>query len=955
MLEDSDTFLILTNNKNRTLAENLIKVTPREIGILNLDSISHEDCDLFVKREVSGDSPAYILYTSGSTGWPKGVFQNHENVLYYTRNWIERFSITSSDRMTLFSAFSHDGSVQDMFAALLAGATLYPLNIKQRSNTDELYNLLREEKITIWHSVPSLYRYFVDTLKDMDQFPDIRFVLLGGEPLREHDITLFKKYFPKSTLANIYGQTESSVSAICMISQQDTFDKVTIGEPLDKTELLLVAEDGREVEGLEVGEIVVACDHIAPGYWKDKENTEKVFTHDSEMGRMYWTGDLGRLTADGMIKVMGRKDYQVKIRGFRVETGEIETVLLQHEGVREAVVVARENESSDNDLCAYIVPGETLALDQLRTTLGDQLPDYMVPRYFVILDVMPVTPNGKIDRNQLPEPGRDSKFQLVYEAPRNETERKLTAIWEEVLGVEKIGINNNFIDLGGHSLLVISIISNIHKVFNVELQLKDVFDHPTIKELSCLISESRPTVLLPIKPVEEKEYYNASPDQTRMYILSQYEGIGNTYNLYDVVKVEGKIDKKRFQEIFPELIKRHESLRTSFEMIDGKLIQHIHQDFHFQLLYIEAEKENLKSPASIRKTINNLIRPFDLTKFPLIRIGLIKLAEETHLVLQDFPHIISDGISCNILINEFIQSYQGKKLPGLKLKYKDYSEWQNQMLNSPQVMQQEEYWGKRFKGEIPVLNLPTNYPRPGVQSFEGDIVRFTLNKEITGQLNRLARDRKTTLYIVLLTIYNILLHKYSGQEDIIIGSIIAGRNHVDFKRIFGYFVKTLALRNCPTPDKTFQSFLQEVKENTLRDFENQLYPFDRLLEKLDIKRNPGRNPLFDVIFIMQNTEKALPEGPMTGIDFKVTPYETENKTAMFDLNFEASENGEEIDCCFQYCTKLFERETIELMKERFLILIESILDNRDVEIRDLDWKILLEKEINNVQEVEFDF
>jgi len=963
MLDNSESYLILTNRGNISTAIQLTARARVKIDILNIDTIVDPEANVkfSAPQKVKPDTPAYIMYTSGSTGRPKGVVQTQRNVLYYTRNWIQRFSITHSDRMTLFSAFSHDGSVQDMFAALLAGAALYPYNIKTADSTNPIYTLLMKEKITIWHSVPTLYRFFTNTLTEKNVFYDIRWVLLGGEPLIPHDFELFKTHFPNAVLANVYGQTESSVSTICTISPGEIFDAVSLGDPLDETKILLVGDDGDVIETMGAGEIVVASNYIAPGYWKDEESTQKVFTHDPELGRLYWTGDLGRLTMDGLIKVMGRKDFQIKIRGFRVETGEIESILLQHHAVKQAVVIAKEDENIDNYLCAYMVADQTLTPEELRDYLSRELPDYMIPRYFIPLEKMPLTPNGKIDRQRLPEPEAVIIPGTGYEPPTNEVEKKLAVIWQDVLAVEKVGINDNFIELGGHSLLVISIISRIHQEFNVELQLRDVFGNPTIKQLSQLMESSKNTgqsLFSSIPLAEKKEYYIATPDQRRMFALNQFEGISTTYNLNMVTELKGPLDYHRCETAFRKLIQRHESLRTSFRLIGDQLVQVIH-DFDaidFQIPYIVVEGSSQTRTRDIKKNVDQFIRPFDLSKAPLIRVSLLKTGKDRHLLLLDMHHIISDGMSEIILANDFIQLYEGKELPGINLRYRDYSQWLDRL---GKLEEHEEYWLNRFKGELPVLEMPTDFPRPPQQQFAGDAVGFIIGKETNQQLNRLAKETGTTLFMVLLAMYNVLLHKYTGQEDIIIGSIIAGRTHVELENVVGFFAKTLALRNYPTASQPFNLFLEQLKNSTLEAFENQSYPFDLLVKKLELTRDRSRNPLFDTAFLLLNMQTEITslgeENPGENHQMTSDLYAHEITTTMFDLFFQAFATKGELQCCFQYSTALFKRKTIELMKERFLTLMENILKNPAVKLRDLDYATPIEKEMKQVEKVEFDF
>ncbi len=968
MLEDSQAGVILTNTRNLAVASELANRSAQGITVINLDYAVEENeiTETTAPIETGGkDKPAYILYTSGSTGQPKGVLQTHRNVLYYTRNWVNRFAVTPEDRMTLLCAFSHDGAVQDMFSALLTGAALYPYSIKTDANTYELYNLLMEEKITIWHSVPSLFRYFANTLTLKDRFSHIRWVLLGGEPLRSHDLTLFKSHFPTASMANVYGQTESSVSAIYTIGQEDSFDDINIGEPLKETQILVVDDNGDIIETMGSGEIVVVSDYIAEGYWKNEEASEAVFTDDQDLGRLYWTGDMGMLSASGAITLLGRQDRQIKIRGYRVETGEIESLMLTHPALSEAVVEARKDETDDSYLCAYFVSADTPTSSQLRDFLAEDIPAYMIPRYFIPLQNMPKTPTGKIDRNSLPEPDMQLLAELEHEPPSTETEIKLAAIWSDILGVQNIGINDNFIGLGGHSLLVISIIAEVHKVFDVDLQLNDVFDNPTIKELARIIKASQVTGFAAIQRAPEKEHYEATPDQLRLYVLSQFEDIGTTYNLPAVLKINGQLDRGRFQEAFRNLVQRHEALRTSFKMEGDRLVQVIHQAPRFQVTSKEADGNEAANPNFAAHYAAAFIRPFNLNQAPLMRVEVVHLNGNEHLLLIDIHHIIADGVSTNLLVEEFTALYHGEDLPELTLRYRDYSEWLNHLKTSGDLQVQEDYWLNRFNGDLPVLELPANFPRPQVLEFEGDIITFWLGKENTAQLNRIVKETGTTLYIVLLAIYNVLLHKYSGQEDIVTGSVVAGRPHADLSRVVGLFAKTLPLRNFPAGQKPFHHFLQEVKDNTLQAFEYQLYPFSQLVETLAIQKDRSRNPLFDTSFVLQNIPGRTPkqeanqagsEAPNTpkasSLNMKSTLLGHENKTARFDLSVEGVQVHDDILLSFQYRTRLFKRQTIELMRDRFLALVSSVIDNIKAPISDLDETVTVQ--LDDAEDIEFD-
>jgi amino acid adenylation domain-containing protein len=535
MLSDSNAGLIITNHENINLALKLSKNARKPVTIINLDEIEKHtplgDVDIKKTHQI-----AYILYTSGSTGKPKGVVQSRENILHYIDNWVKRFSVSDRDRMAQFASFSHDGAVPDIYSSLLNGATLYPFNVKRRANIEKPSEWLTRERITIWHSVPTWYRYFVNTLTGNEVFFDLRLVILGGEPVREHDIIMFRKSFPNSRFGNIYGQTESTLSSIWHLSPGDDFQKVLIGEPALHTEILVVDRDGDEVEEHEVGEIVIAGHFLSPGYLNNSEATHQVFSQDEELGRLYWSGDQGRLLPDGNIEIMGRKDHQVKIRGFRIEPGEIETVLLRHPGISEAVVIAKESTtggtygsiSGDRYLWAYFVSTKDFTVSRLRKYLAGKLPDYMIPAYFVKLDALPLTPNGKVDRKSLDARGTKLSTGTGYIPPGNQTEKILTETWKRVLKIEKIGIDDNFFDLGGNSMDVISLNDELKKTFRENIPVIAIFNHLTIRSFARYLDRQAVQAAAFEKKIDRtKEIQNS---RTRMMAKMKRIGVGNDRN-----------------------------------------------------------------------------------------------------------------------------------------------------------------------------------------------------------------------------------------------------------------------------------------------------------------------------------------------------------------------------------------------------------------------------------------
>ncbi|MDQ1352813.1 MAG: hypothetical protein QG657_3119, partial [Acidobacteriota bacterium] len=667
---------------------------------------------------------------------------------------------------------------------------------------------------------------------------------------------------------------------------------------------------------------------------------------------IYCTGDLARWLPDGNIEFLGRIDHQVKIRGFRIEIEEIETRLLTFESIKEAVVVDRadQHNPSSRYLCAYLVTHKNneidpdsampLTIPQLRAYLAAKLPEYMIPSYFIQLEKIPLTINGKVDRKVLPVPeiGNHIHAGVRRIPPQNEREKELAKIWIEILfpGVETpptIWLDDNFFHLGGNSLKATTLIYRVHQAMNVLVPFREVFKNQTLQQFSRYIREADKERYLSINPVEKKEYYPVSSAQKRLFILDQYEEVGVSYNIPYTLIIEGNLDKKRLAKAFKALIKRHEALRTSFVNIQSAPVQKVHpaDEVKFEIEVLTnsggAEYENQEE---VNELIKSFIRPFNLSEAPLLKVGLMAIEQDKHILACDMHHIISDGVSITILVKEFAHFYTDQELPELRLQYKDFSEWQNRLLVGDEIKKQELYWLSRFPGEIPVLDLPTDYPRPPVRNFAGSSITFETRAETGKGLYKLTETSSSSIFMLLLAAYSVLLAKYTGQEDIIVGSPTAGRVHADLENIIGMFLNTLALRNSPTGDKTFIEFLELVKENTLQAFENQDYQFENLVEKLNISVEPGRNPLFDAMFIFQNQEAP----PIKISNIRFIPYNIENKSSKLDLMIEAFpplSNGA-IFFCITYSSKLFKNETISLLKDQFLRILDIVVENPHIKI-----------------------
>jgi amino acid adenylation domain-containing protein len=575
----------------------------------------------------------------------------------------------------------------------------------------------------------------------------------------------------------------------------------------------------------------------------------------------------------------------------------------------------------ENPEAVDVPSGNKLSAGELHDYLGRELPAYMVPAYFVPMDRIPLNTNGKIDRRALPEP-KESIDGEDYLPPRDEVETGLTEIWQDVLGIDKIGITDNFFNLGGHSLTATMLASRIHKTFNVKIPLTTIFVTPTIEGIAGFIKE---TADAPenskdsfdrIEPAGEQQYYPLSPAQKRLYFLYRLEEAGRGYNMTQAVILEGDHDAHKLETVFRRMIERHESLRTSFYMKEGEPVQEVHKETDFEIEYIE----NPGSSYSHQDLVMDFIRPFDLARAPLLRVRLVNLDDGKHLLLLDMHHIVTDGTSLGILIKEFALLYKGEELPPLRIGYKDYAVWLAHQRRRELIKEQEAYWTRTFSGEVPVLDLPTDFPRPAVRSFRGNYLDFSFDREETQKIKAVAQEADATLYMAVLSLYTILLSKLSGQEDIVVGTPTAGRRHADVENIVGMFINTLALRNFPSAGKTCMEFLKEVKTGTLEAFENQEYPFEDLVDRVAVRRDTGRNPVFDVMFALQNMDMS--PGDISGL--KLIPCDYETGISKFDLNLNGYEERERLRFSFEYSTALFTEETIRRFTGYFRELVSLV-------------------------------
>ncbi|NIM17870.1 MAG: amino acid adenylation domain-containing protein, partial [Candidatus Aminicenantes bacterium] len=907
----------------------------------------------------SPGDPVYVIYTSGSTGKPKGTMIEHRS-LVNRLNWMQKaYPLEEKDVILQKTPFIFDVSVWELFWWSFLGASLCMLGQGEEKSPASIIEAVEANKVTVMHFVPSMLNAFLEFLESLpphhvNKLTGLRLVFASGEALAVNHVERFNQLLNRvinTRLINLYGPTEATVDVSYFNCPTAGIPgNIPIGKPIDNIKLYIVDRDlNLQPVGIP-GELCISGVGLARGYINKPELTAEKFIELSEQAswRLYKTGDLVRWLKDGNIQFLGRMDHQVKIRGFRIELGEIENRLLSHEAVKEAVVIAVVSGGGENYLRAYIVAAGDVSTDrkldsaELRTYLSGTLPDYMVPSYFVLIEKIPLTPTGKIDRKALLE--FDVKFEHEYAAPGNEREELLVKIWSEVLAVEesRIGIDDNFFALGGHSLSAVRLVSRIHKAFNIEIAVTGIFKVPTIREMSRHLDRAPTSTYQAIEPSEEKEYYCLSSAQRRQFVLQQMDKGSTAYNMCEVMVIEGKVEADKFKGIMEKLIDRHYSLRTSFHMIGDEPVQKVHDEVEFEIknfLATDGRKQETKEILQDKKlpTANcqlptDFVRPFDLSKAPLLRVGFVKAGKSKHLLLFDMHHIISDGVSIELLLREFTALYAGEELPLLELQYKDYARWQQKNKGRESLIKQQEYWKEEFSGEIPVLELPTDFVRPGIQSFEGKRLGFEIADEETRRLKALALEEGTTLFVVLLSLVYVFLYKITRQEAVVLGTVVAGRRRADLESIMGMFVNTMALAAYPTGTKSFSGLLEEVNGNVLAALENQDYPFEELLDQLGLKRDPGRHPLFDVAFALQDLDSS--EIRLPGL--KLYHYEYETYTSKFDLLIQAVESAGRIKFMVEYRTRLFKEATIYRFVNYFTRIVTAVTANPGVQLSGIE-------------------
>ncbi|HBP5412408.1 TPA: amino acid adenylation domain-containing protein, partial [Pseudomonas aeruginosa] len=936
ILDDSGVRLLLTQG-------HLLERLPRQAGVevlaidgLVLDGYAESD----PLPTLSADNLAYVIYTSGSTGKPKGTLLTHRNALRLfsaTEAW---FGFDERDVWTLFHSYAFDFSVWEIFGALLYGGRLVIVPQWVSRSPEDFYRLLCREGVTVLNQTPSAFKQLMAVACSADmatQQPALRYVIFGGEAL---DLQSLRPWFQRfgdrqPQLVNMYGITETTVHVTYRpVSEADLEGGLVspIGGTIPDLSWYILDRDLNPVPRGAVGELYIGRAGLARGYLRRPGLSATRFVPNPFPGgageRLYRTGDLARFQADGNIEYIGRIDHQVKVRGFRIELGEIEAALAGLAGVRDAVVLAHDGVGG-TQLVGYVVADSAEDAERLRESLRESLkrhlPDYMVPAHLMLLERMPLTVNGKLDRQALPQPDA-SLSQQAYRAPGSELEQRIAAIWSEILGVERVGLDDNFFELGGHSLLATRVISRVRQGQQLDASLKALFERPVLEAFAQGLERTTDAVST-IPLADRQQPLALSFAQERQWFLWQLEPESAAYHIPSALRLRGRLDVDALQRSFDSLVARHETLRTRFRLEGGRSYQQVQP-----AVSVSIEREQFGEEGLIERIQAIVVQPFDLERGPLLRVNLLQLAEDDHVLVLVQHHIVSDGWSMQVMVEELVQLYAGYSqgldvvLPALPIQYADYALWQRSWMEAGEKERQLAYWTGLLGGEQPVLELPFDRPRPARQSHRGAQLGFELPRELVEAVRALAQREGASSFMLLLASFQALLYRYSGQADIRVGVPIANRNRVETERLIGFFVNTQVLKADLDGRMGFDELLAQARQRALEAQAHQDLPFEQLVEALQPERNASHNPLFQVLFNHQSEIRSVtPEVQLE--DLRLEGLAWDGQTAQFDLTLDIQEDENGIWASFDYATDLFDASTVERLAGHWRNLLRGIVAN----------------------------
>jgi amino acid adenylation domain-containing protein len=903
---------------------------------------------------------AYVIYTSGSTGDPKGVMIEHAGLANYLLALQRELKLDHNDRYLHTASISFSSSRRQLLLPLSQGATVVIATSEQRKDPLALFGMIKQREVTVMDAVPSFWRNCTDVLASLDDEARgrlldnrLRLMLSASEPLLS-DIpqTWMHRFAHPARHVHMFGQTETAGIVCTYEIPRNQNDKVTatpIGGPIANTEIHILDEHRQPVPLGTPGELYIGGAGVGRGYLNRPDVSAQKFIAHSLNGepakRLYRTGDFARLTTDGVIEFDGRQDGQVKVRGFRIGLGEIEATLARHPGIKNNAVVARADNNGTKTLIAYFVARETIpSASELRTFLNMRLPDYMVPSTFVELAALPLTANGKIDKRALPEPGQTRPtLATAYEAPSSKTEKRLEKIWAGVLRVDTIGVDDDFFELGGHSLLAIQVMARINGQFKINVPLRTLFESSTIKRLAehvdALARKEAAVSAIPSRVSREQPLALSFPQQ-RLWFIDQLETGSALYNINKALRLRGRLDAARLDRAVQSVAARHEILRTKFIDDAGYPVQLI-----APATVIPFRIEDLSS-AEQAGQLDQLIKietekSFDLSRGPLLRVTLFRLAEDEHVLLVSIHHIIGDAWALKIFFQELAKFYESEDnevdLPALPIQYADFAEWQRKNTEGTTLDEQLSYWKTQLQGAPFSINLPSDFPASPKPSFAGTQQSMVLPSQLYQALRSTCREEGVTLFMLLLGAFQILLSIYSGFDDILVGTPVAGRDLIETEPLIGCFINTLVLRGNLAGNPTFREVLNRTRDVAIDAYTHQAVPFERLVEQLRPERSLGRSPLFQTMFVLE--KQTAPEITLKGVE--VETLRLQASTAKFDLTLGAIEKADSLEIWFSYSTDLFAHESVTAMLNDFKQTLETLVQDSQQpvsQISPLSWR-----------------
>jgi amino acid adenylation domain-containing protein len=942
LVEDAAAPVVLTSGAH---APGLRELAGTTTTVIDIDSLAPGAADeQNLGLAISPDALAYIIYTSGSTGKPKGVMQNHRNTLHGCMRRTNLQRIVPDDRMTLFYSCSVMGSVYCIFGSLLNGAALFPYDFREDGLLD-LAAWLVERQITIYHSVASVFRQFANGFDGQIEGAAVRLVIFGGERVFVSDVAAARRVFsPRVNFFTGLGSTETGTIRHYLIKPETELDSrvVPIGYAVDGVEIVLTGENGETLGERAVGEINVHSRYLALGYWNNEEATRKAFSLvNAETGvRNYRMGDLAELLPGGLLEHRGRKDFQVKIRGFRVEVGEVDAALQSHPAVLEGAVKAQEI-GNDTQLVGYVVPrpvsagARPLSARDLREFLRGKLPSYMVPAIFVRLEVLPRTPNGKVNSLELPLPLPTNELADERRVePSTPTQRALVAICSELLARPEIGVNENFFDVGGDSLSATKLVARINKELGVKLSMRAVFSARDLEALAAAIdgrtgASSDAGVGLSLT---SQARVPATPAQKRMWLVEQLHPGTAAYNISNAVRLRGALDVGALERALNEVVARHGSLRTCFESDDEVIwqLERPHVAFSLPSIDLSELAPELREARALALVSEHSGRNLDLSRGPLFSCQLLVLGPNDHVLSLAFNHIIYDNIwSSHIFFRELGEIYRGLRhpngapasLPQLEFRFLDYAAWEHDRIVRGEFGEHLGYWRKQLEGLADSLELPSDHQRPAEPSFQGGQIAFKVPAELRLGLLAFNRRHSATVFMSMLATWQLLLHRYSGQEDLAVGTPTGRRYRPETEGMIGLFINNLVLRARFLDGMSFEDLVEQVRQTSIDAFEHDEIPFESLVAELSPTRSAGSTPFFRHFFIHRNATQSA--WALPGLELE--PIVQHHGTSKFDLTLSILETENELSGTLEFSSDLFERASMERLVANYLALLTSAL------------------------------